>query len=516
MSKPNAPANEFGKIRGALFPIHGHELKKFLPMGIMMFFILFNYTILRDTKDALLGNAPNSSTEAFNFVKLGIVMPLAVIFVVIYAKLANIFSRYMLFNIMIAAFITFFAIFAYVIYPSIEFIHPDPVGIAQLQSEYPRWHYPISIYGNWTFTIFYALSELWGSAMISLLFWQFANEITRTHEAKRFYALFGLLANIALIFSGQTVKYLSDIRDSLPADVDPWAKSIEYMMSAVFVAGLLVIYINHWMEKNVLSDPKYYDAAETAGSSKKKKKKKPKLSVGESFKYLLTSPYIGMIAVLVLSYGMSINLIEFVWKKQIKLYYAGDPNAYSAFMGNFSTFTGIATMTLIMLCKGIVRKFGWLTGALITPTIVAITGGLFFGFLLFENITSPILSMFGCGATYAAMMVGAAQNLLSKGTKYALFDPTKEMSYIPLDQELKTKGKAAVDVIGGRLGKAGGGFTSSTLLTVLGVSEAIAIAPYLACIVAVVIVAWLWAATKLSAKYEVAIKELEQKEADAK
>merc|ERR1711862_88002 len=312
-------------------------------MGIMMFFILFNYTILRDTKDALLGTAPNSSTEAFNFVKLGIVMPMAVLFVVIYAKLANIFSRYNLFNIMIGSFITFFGIFAYVIYPSIEFIHPDISYIAGLQAEYPRFHYSISIYGNWTYTIFYALSELWGSAMISLLFWQFANEITRTHEAKRFYALFGLLANIALIFSGQTVKYMSDIRDNLPEGADAWGTSLIYMMTAVVFAGFLVVYINYWMETNVLSDPKYYDAAES--SKKKSTKKKPKLSVTESFKYLLSSPYIGMIAILVLSYGMSINLIEFVWKKQIKLYYAGDPNAYSAFMGNFSTFTGIATMS---------------------------------------------------------------------------------------------------------------------------------------------------------------------------
>merc|ERR1711990_597446 len=496
MSKPNVPADEFGKIRGALFPIHGHELKKFLPMGIMMFFILFNYTILRDTKDALLGTAPNSSTEAFNFVKLFIVMPLAVLFVVIYAKLANVFSRYALFNIMIVSFITFFGLFAYVIYPNIESIHPDVGDIAALQAEFPRWHYPISIYGNWTFTIFYALSELWGSAMISLLFWQFANEITRTHEAKRFYALFGLLANIALIFSGQTVKYMSDIRDNLPEGADAWGTSLKYMMAAVVLAGFLVVYINYWMETNVLNDPKYYDAAE---SNKKKstKKKKPKLSVSESFKYLLTSPYIGMIAILVLSYGMSINLIEFLWKKQIKLYYAGDPNAYSAFMGNFSTFTGISTMALIMMCKGIVRKYGWLTGALITPGSVALTGGIFFAFLLFKSITSPILAGLGVSVTYAAMMVGAAQNLLSKGTKYSLFDPTKEMSYIPLDQELKTKGKAAVDVIGGRLGKAGGGFVSSTLLTVLGVSEAIMIAPYLAIIVSFVLVLWVWAAINL-------------------
>merc|ERR1712100_236541 len=445
----------------------------------------------------------------FNFVKLGIVMPLAIVFVVIYAKLANIFSRYHLFNIMIVSFVTFFGCFAYIIYPNITSIHPDVSYIASLQAQYPSLHYPISIYGNWTFTIFYALSELWGSAMISLLFWQFANEITRTHEAKRFYALFGLLANIALIFSGQTVKYMSDIRENLPEGADAWGTSLKYMMAAVVLAGFLVVYINYWMETNVLNDPKYYDAAE---SGKKKKKKKPKLGVGESFKYLLSSPYIGMIAILVLSYVMSINLIEFVWKKQIKLYYAGDPNAYSAFMGNFSTFTGIATMTLIMICKGIVRKFGWLTGALITPASVAITGGVFFGFILFKDISSPILAGADVSVTYAAMMVGAAQNLLSKGTKYSLFDPTKEMSYIPLDAELKTKGKAAVDVIGGRLGKAGGGFISSTLLTVMGVSEAIYIAPYLAVIVAVVILAWIWAAINLSKKYHVALAEFEKSE----
>merc|ERR1711970_1584082 len=268
MSKPTVPASEFGKFRSAVFPIHGHELKKFLPMGIMMFFILFNYTILRDTKDALLGTAPNSSTEAFNFVKLFIVMPLAVCFVVIYAKLANIFSRYHLFNIMIVSFITFFGCFAYIIYPNITSIHPDVSYIASLQAQYPSLHYPISIYGNWTFTIFYALSELWGSAMISLLFWQFANEVTRTNEAKRFYALFGLLANIALIFSGQTVKYMSDIRDSLPEGSDPWGTSLIYMMTAVVVAGGVVVFINHWMENNVLNDPKYYDAAESTNKKK--------------------------------------------------------------------------------------------------------------------------------------------------------------------------------------------------------------------------------------------------------
>lgn len=39
-----------------------------------------------------------------------------------------------------------------------------------------RFAGPISILRNWTFCLFYVMAELWGSVVVSLLFWGFANQ----------------------------------------------------------------------------------------------------------------------------------------------------------------------------------------------------------------------------------------------------------------------------------------------------------------------------------------------------
>ena len=43
------------------------------------------------------------------------------------------------------------------------------------------------------------------------------------------------------------------------------------------------------------------------------------MGIGESFKYLAKSPYILCLAILVIAYGIAINIIEVTWKSQLKL-----------------------------------------------------------------------------------------------------------------------------------------------------------------------------------------------------
>jgi AAA family ATP:ADP antiporter len=115
----------------------------------------------------------------------------------------------------------------------------------------PRWAGPIAIIRNWTYCLFYVMAELWGSVVVSVLFWGFANQITTVDEAKQFYPLFGLGANVALIFSGRAVKIFSQIRAGLPAGVDGWGLSLKGLMSMVVVGGLIITAVFWYLNRTV-------------------------------------------------------------------------------------------------------------------------------------------------------------------------------------------------------------------------------------------------------------------------
>jgi AAA family ATP:ADP antiporter len=227
----------------------------------------------------------------------------------------------------------------------------------------------------------------------------------------------------------------------------------------------------------------------------------------EGFKLIFRSKYLGYIAILVLAYGMTLNLVEITWKDQVKSLYPVKKD-FQAFMGNFFIFTGLASFAIGFAMKNVVKRFGWLASALITPVIILVTSIMFFGFSLYSDFFLPASLLATSLPLTLAVVIGAMQNIASKSTKYALFDPTTQMTYIPLDDDLRVKGKAAVDVIGGRLGKSLGGHIQSVAL-ILSAGSQLTIAPMLMGIIVMITVLWIYAAKKLSIAYEAKLKEQE-------
>jgi len=365
---------------------------------------------------------------------------MAIGFMFLYAQLANVLTTQALFYTIIFPFIAFFGFFAFILYPLRDVLHPNDFCDWLLSVIGERFSAPVAILRNWTFCLFYVMAELWGSVVVSVLFWVrwltcgcecahrlsslavasqgFANQITTVDEAKQFYPLFGLGANVALIFSGQAVRYFSNIRANLPPGVDGWLLSLKGMMAMVVVGGLLVS-ATYWAINNVVL-PSLPAAKAAAGDAPKKKKKKVSMPMGESLKYLAESRYVRDLATLVVAYGISINLVEVTWKSKIKAQYP-NPNDYSTFMGNFSSCTGVVTFIMMLVGRWIFKRFGWGTAAAITPTVILITGIIFFALVLSGGTFAAPLAALGMTPLLAAVYVGAAQNIFSKASKYSLF-----------------------------------------------------------------------------------------------
>jgi AAA family ATP:ADP antiporter len=176
-----APGDDASAASPKFLGVETKTLKKIVPLGLMFFCILFNYTILRDTKDVLVVTAKGSSAEIIPFLKTWVNLPMAVGFMLLYTKLADVLSKEALFYAVIFPFIAFFGAFAYVLYPMRDAIHPTALADRLLASLGPSFLGPVAILRVWSFCLFYVMAELWGSVVISVLFWGFANQVPTVH-----------------------------------------------------------------------------------------------------------------------------------------------------------------------------------------------------------------------------------------------------------------------------------------------------------------------------------------------
>lgn len=485
----------FGRIRAYLWPIYRHELKKFVPLFLIFFLVGFNYSLLRATKDALVVTAPASGAEALPFLKVWAILPMAFLFTFIFTRVSNRLSREKVFYVMMSIFIVFFLLFMFFLYPFQDTLHPHTL-CDRIQQMLPQGFQGfIALFRNWTFTLFYIMSEMWSTIIMTVLSWGFANDVTSVNDAKRYYGLLGISINLSGIFAGAVATSMSQniFHSSLPFGMNAWDQTIFILCSFIVLAAIACIALFRYIHAQGYgyNSSTYQTQNDTA---------EIKMGLRKNFAYLAKSKYLICIAVIVVTYNIAINLIEVVWKDQVKQLYP-NPADFNAYMGQVLTWIGIvATVTSIFISGTVIRKFSWSASALISPLILLITGIAFFFFFFFKDSGfASIATLLGTTPLALCVFFGSLQNCLARASKYTLFDATKELAFIPLSKECKLKGKAAIDGVGSRLGKSGGSMIHQSLLMVFGT---VALStPYVAVLLLFAIGGWMVAVRSLGKRF---------------
>jgi AAA family ATP:ADP antiporter len=405
---------------------------------------------------------------------------------------------------MMSIFIVFFLLFMFFLYPFQDTLHPHTL-CDRVQQMLPRGFQGfIAIFRNWTFTLFYIMSEMWSTIIMTVLSWGFANDVTSVNDAKRYYGLLGISINLSGIFAGAVATSMSQntFNSSLPFGSNAWDQTVFSLSSIIILSGILCMILFRYIHSqgHGYNSPTYYAQSDSP--------EKIKMGLRKNFAYLAKSKYLISIAVIVVMYNIAINLVEVVWKDQVKQLYP-NPSDFNAYMGQVLTWIGIvATVTSIFISGTVIRKFSWTVSALISPLILLITGiGFFFFFFFKDSSFASFATFFGTTPLVLCVFFGSLQNCLARASKYTLFDATKELAFIPLSKECKLKGKAAIDGVGSRIGKSGGSVIHQSLLMCFGT---VALStPYVAFLLLFVIGGWMVAVRALGKRFNALVTHQE-------
>ncbi|UYM18028.1 NTP/NDP exchange transporter [Endozoicomonas euniceicola] len=457
----------------------------FISHAFMMFLCVINFDILRNLKESLL--ITRMGAEIIPFIKLWVVTPSAFLFVFCYSFLANRLSRQHLFVFTIVPFLVWMPLFSLYLYPNLTELAPSSF----CQTLYSYLPDSLILIGglleHWPLTLLFACAELWSTGVICTLLWSTVNDASTVESSSREYPLLTMAGNSASLLSGPMILLL--VRHLAINDDDGWQISLVWLSVVFVVCGLMIIWLYYHSIK--LAAP--LSATASRGSHDNTATRLP---LKDSFLYLVKCPYLRNIALIMLAYCIAINTAEVAWKSQVLRVYPTETE-YSMLMGQLTFYSGLGCLLMAGLTAWLVR-YSWRIAALGTPLLMAFTGIPFFLAVVLSNsnwlpeaLSTPML--------LAGISIGTLCNVASKSAKYTLFDATKEMAFVPLNNEQKLKGKASIELIVSRAGKSSSALVQQLLIVTLG--SLTASMHWLASVFMIITIVWLLSVNALSKQY---------------
>ena len=470
-----------------------------LPKGMLFFCMALCNTLLDAAKDTLVITG-GGGVQQLPFLVTYIVFPCSVLFLLAFTSVSSRYSRGHTFDLVIAAFATFFALFTFVLYPLRHVLHPTEAAALLAASLPPGLSGAVACFRDWTFSLFYVASELWGDVVLSLLFWGLANETTSLRDAPLLYPLFGIGANLAQASAGLCLKLLAACAHATGRLGDAaWAFQLRALCLIIVAtcAGIVALHAHIVRVADATGTmalpppPPPPDALQAGATPKRKSSSSP--SLAQSLATVTSSGHIQALAMCAVAQGVATTLHEFAWKDHLRQL-VPSPDAYSAAMGDVATATGVLSMALMLLSPVLFARLKWHGAASASPRILLFGGGLFFAAAVARSQLLP--AALGPQLLQPLVVLGSLLFVFSRASKYALWKPSEEIIYMSLDYASRTRGKAAIDVVANQVGKSGGSLFNQALLLGCGGSLPAAL-PLMSVAFMACVVNWLGAVASL-------------------
>ncbi|OAG29064.1 ATP:ADP antiporter, AAA family [Nematocida displodere] len=501
------------------------EYPKFFCLAALGFSISFIYSTLRDGKDAIVMS--RMVPASIPFLKTFVVLFFTVLFGIFFQVLMA--NGVPMRKIMIRAnlgFAGYFLVYGLLVNFLSEHFEPGRFVVLDMFSDGKMAVNKLEglkglflLYNFWTGSLFYLSSELWGSIILSLMFFGCVNEVCPLKQALRFYPLFMVSANIALVASGVLGHIVVAMSGGNPDTIYAFYRYFLVFISVLCVGNVFLY--RHLMDK-IIPFPIYIL------EGPKRSKSKTKVGVIKGITTAFSNSIILCLSISVLSYGMVTNLTE---------------GAYNSTIANAAKSTGVSTLTttlqtkatqqiliglativfLLSPLKSFIQTRGWLSLGLLSPLFSLVGALIFFG-CVWANVTSGAKGTTGLAKTVATKLgallggapktrtesekhVGMIVTSLIKIMKYAAFDICKEAIGMKIPEAHRSRFKGVYDGVFGKFGKSAASGLQIILMAIFNTSDIRESVTVTATGVILVTLVWLYASYYLGAQYTKAVKE---------
>ncbi|HSX10156.1 MAG TPA: Npt1/Npt2 family nucleotide transporter [Chlamydiales bacterium] len=444
-------------LKTHLFPVKRSEWALFGFMFLIVSLINVNFSVLRSMRNALVVADAGGSAAYIPYFELFGTFPASILLTWALSRLMRIFSFRFIFSATMFFFLTFFILFAFWIYPHKEEIHTLLEAKLGLLFGFTRFKV---VFTHWPDMVFYIMAELWKVALLSVVFWGFLNQNLSLGEAKRFYPPLLLGTSFGTILSGPITVFCTSLFswNFFPLSPLRWQHSLYMLTFFLVLCGLATHLLFTLLCKTFRS------RLPTQPQKKEEKPFSEKLSLSTSLRYLMESPYLRSLFLIVIAEYVCYTLGELIFLETLKERYPS-PAEYCQYMGSLSLWMGILTaVSAIFITPYLLQTYSWGKTALMTPILMVGATVAFFS----VNSMARYGMLPGLSAIHVAIVLGSIHFCVGRAAKYTLFDAIKELAFIPLNQEGQVKGKLIIDGIGSRLGRGGSSLVNILLFLIAG------------------------------------------------